>query len=625
MERAIFLEQYIPSVEEIGGEIISLDPVVSHRLSKKNIVYTILENYYDENDLREGEDIYFSSQMDWFNKFDLFLKDNISFCREYNLPLAKANYLRMKYFIDTVVINCFILSNFFKKKKNLSEILYVPKSSDGNNDLSIFNFTLSNRWLFGQLLELFCRKNGVRFKYASNYRTKTSSKSPSHVKPIKRNHYKDFLKIFFNALKFNKSKKFFKTNKGMKGLKLFFMHAGSPDIDIPIKEGLNHSADVYIKDKERIVREDSLMRKTVFIKDLEEDSRRVLEEECEKCVKNLKEDSTVISWINDKCHIDVAHIVLPFLKCFILKDIPLIIINAINMFDFYRSEGIDYVFARGNTDRDSVGALIAAKYMGGAGSICIQHASFSVNSPVFSVFETETYDFIFTRDDISQSFYENARLAWTKGDAACRAVELSHYLKDFAKKYNKRQKIHSRETIVYVEKKINDRLKCYGNMVYSICMYFEFQKKVIDFFAKKEKPLFLYKHANISSQRWAEESILEYIDNLGCGNVKVFNQPFSLSLEHADRVIVDYPSGALYEAAVCRKPVLCIYPDYLEIIDEAKEIFGKTLRSFSGEEEAIEIIDEFLSSDPEEYIVDLPLSNNTFVDVLNQLRSCSPK
>ena len=97
---------------------------------------------------------------------------------------------------------------------------------------------------------------------------------------------------------------------------------------------------------------------------------------------------------------------------------------------------------------------------------------------------------------------------------------------------------------------------------------------------------------------------------------------YSEILESADRVITDIPFGAFFETIVSRKPVLCICPNYYKMIEDAKITFGKSLQQFSSIEEAKTIIKEFLYGNPSEYIVDIPMSDNDFMDAFKEIQNC---
>jgi len=158
-------------------------------------------------------------------------------------------------------------------------------------------------------------------------------------------------------------------------------------------------------------------------------------------------------------------------------------------------------------------------------------------------------------------------------------------------------------------------------MVYPLTWYFEFQKQIINYFGQETKYDFMYKHAQ--GTEWAEHSILDYIKDSGFENITILRENFLKTLKYADRVIVDYPSGAFFEAAISGKPVLCICADYFKILKQAKAVFGKSLQQFASTDDAISIIKEFLCCEPQDYTVNIPLSKNDFLDAFEELHSMS--
>ncbi len=598
------------------GNVISLQPAVSYFLHKNNIKYQILSDYYDEEELSLYGDSYFFEQFKWFDSFDNFLKENISYCKEYNIPIAKANYLRLKYFVDVPVIYSYILSAFFNNNADIKQVVYVRRPYIENNRYSIFEFKYKSRNVFYDLLKLYCRENDIQIVDQVVGKGKTQSQRSCLNTNAGNRFAKSQIKKFINIVKYEKLKGLFTLDTSLKGMNILFMHAGSIDIDYPAKEVLKYKAHVYVIENGRVFREDSLLRKQVDIPELDESFLRSLKEENETCANNLDKDNEIIFWINNKCSLDISSTLLPFLKYFISKECFYTLQDAERMFNFYNQNDIDYVFARGSTDMDSLGPLIAAKYMKGAKSICTQHASFAVDSEVYSVYETEAYNCIITRADISQGYYEySSRNRYNSG---CEIVQSPYYLRSVRKRYSKKNKGGK---VIYVQKKFTGLARCLNHINYPLDWYFEFQKELIDFFAKEISFEFVYKHAQ--GQEWAEDSILRYIEDKGCKNISVSKKPFLETLESADRVIMDMPWGSFFEAAVSGKPVLCICPDHFKIVKQPREVFGKCIQQFSSIEEAKIIIKEFLYGNPSEYIVDIPMSDNDFMDAFKEMQNCN--
>ncbi|MCK4852470.1 MAG: hypothetical protein KAS86_05070, partial [Candidatus Omnitrophica bacterium] len=212
-------------------------------------------------------------------------------------------------------------------------------------------------------------------------------------------------------------------------------------------------------------------------------------------------------------------------------------------------------------------------------------------------------------NEISQKYFERSLADRYRTD--CTPVPSFHLAGESRKKRAGGKKKRS-ERVVFVEKKFSDRVRCFNNMIFPLTWYFEFQKMVVDLFAEKKDFEFIYKHAR--GQIWAERSILKYIRSGGCAHIHVFDGHFTETLKFADRVIMDHPSTALFETAAAGIPVLSLYADYYNVLGPAKKVFGRSLREFSSEEEALSIIEEFLGSDPGEYTVDLPLTGGNFAD-----------
>jgi len=616
MENVFLLEDYDSSFPSWckEGNVISLNPAVSYFLYKNNIKYQILDDYYSEEKLISYGDYYFFEQLKWFDSFDSFLKENISYCKRYNIPMAKANYLRLKYFVDFPIIYSYILSNFFQSNTDIKQIVYMRKSFIEDNGYSIFEFKSRGIKVFYDLLKLFCKKYDIQFVDQVIDR-KGEQPQKSYLNTNDGNRFaKSQAKKVINFIKYGKFKELIPLDTSLKGLNLFFMHAGSVDIDYPIKEAVKRKAHIYVMEKSRVIREGNLLRKHVDIPVLDERFPERLKRECEACADSLDKASEIVLWISNKCSLDVSSVVLPFLRQFVSDDCFYILQNAERMFNFYNQNDIDYVFARGSTDRDSLAPLIAAKYMKGAKSICTQHASFAVDSEAYGVYETEAYDCIITRDGISQGYYEYS--IKNRYNSGCEIVQSPYYLRSVKKRYSKKNKGGK---VIYVQKKFTGLRRCLNHINYPLDWYFEFQKELINFFTEEISFEFVYKYAQ--GQEWAEHSILRYIEDKGCENISVSKKHFLKTLESADRVIMDMPWGSFFEAAVSGKPVLCICPDYFRMITQAKVVYGKSLQQFSSIQEAKDIIKEFLYGDPQDYIVNIPLSQKDFIDVFKDIRN----
>lgn len=613
MKKALLLEDFDPSITYEDKITVSLSPAASYFLIKNKIPYTILENYYDERWLRRDEEKYFFEQLAWFADFDNFFKKYIPECGKYGIPLATANYLRLKYFIDTVIIFSKIIAAFIASNPGLEELIYSYKDR-GDTRPSIFKFKNSYKKVFCGLLKLFAAKNNIRFterKIEDTIPSKDTGRSRAF---INNEFIKSYLKNIRNIFKYAKISAFLCRDKAFTGTGIFFMHAGSADIDYPIKEALKHKAQVYLMEGKKVLHENGLLRRQAVIPSCGDEFFDCPDREFTRCAEDLLKEERLIEWVNNRCGVGASSILLPFLTQFVKYECSHMLKEAKAMLNFYKKNNIAYVFGRGNTDIDSQGSLIAARYMKGAKSICIEHASFVIDMPVMGVFETETYDYILARDGISEDYFRSSLEKRYK--AKCEVRQSPHYIREVAKRYAA-VKASGRKRALYVEKKFSGRIRCFNNMNYPLAWYFEYQRKIIDYMASEKNFIFIYKHS--PSQDWAADSILRYIEDIKAENIKVSQKHFLKELNTSDMVIVDYPSGALCEAAAAGKSVLCLYADYFRIISKAREAFGGVLRKFSSAEEAIGIIKEFINGDPEDYVVKEQFYSGDFFEVFKDI------
>ena len=197
----------------------------------------------------------------------------------------------------------------------------------------------------------------------------------------------------------------------------------------------------------------------------------------------------------------------------------------------------------------------------------------------------------------------------------CEVLQAPHYLKDIVGvKRGVKKNTKNKETVIYLTKKFTDGMLRFNTFVYPITWYFEFQKKIVEFFEQRQDFNFIYKDS--VGQDWAEKSIHLFIKEKNLNNVFVAKKPFVEYINVADRVIMDYPSTAFFEASAASLPVMAFYWDVFKEWGPSVEYFDKSLNRFRTAEEAIDKINTFLDDSPENYIKALPYSDG---DMMKQL------
>ena len=253
---AYFMEDFESLSDYSGKIIISLTPHTSYELQKRNIKYNIIKDYYSENILRSRQNEFFLEQLQWFNDFDTFLKISLPYCRENNFNIAKANYMRIKYFVDSIIIFSLTL-NYFFEKNNLQRIYYLNKKNNKENGkewYSIFEFKSQSQYVFKIILEEFCKKYNVEFiDKILDSSVRNSLSSTNKIGYYFKNIAKKALKPFYTFIKYEKISKILHLTRYNKKTALFFLQAGSIDIDMLVKESIKQGYRVYIKEKESFI------------------------------------------------------------------------------------------------------------------------------------------------------------------------------------------------------------------------------------------------------------------------------------------------------------------------------------------------------------------------------------
>ncbi len=150
--------------------------------------------------------------------------------------------------------------------------------------------------------------------------------------------------------------------------------------------------------------------------------------------------------------------------------------------------------------------------------------------------------------------------------------------------------------------------------------YYHLQIAILNCLANIKEQRFVFKYVKMND--WLGQSTLAYLRWKKFSNIELDDTPFWKCLDQAERVIMDQPGTAFYETSVCDIPILCLYyEETTKVRFESSKYFGKCLQPFNNAEEACLKIHDFLSSDPKDFIVNLPLTKDNPVDTLVRLRN----
>jgi hypothetical protein len=587
-EKKLHIYDWVPNDMVIPeGTVLAGTPEASYKLSKQQITAENFETLALDIKLFNQEEDYFKLQNKWLKEFDIFLQKYIPIACKHQIAFASSNYLRLKYLFDSAYLETRLAQLIVEEYRPI-EINYFSKPHPVTD--SVFEFLKTGgKFFFLEALKALSQKYKIRLNIVFETLAKEapavsiySPKLPRQVKIIAK-------KIQF-FLKYNKS--IFPGKNKKRGC--LFLHAGSADVDEVIRYSIHKGQQVFTLDHYGIYKETAF--RDFYPYPQINDRSLSFKSECQKAlIALINSPFGFYEFYNEECSEIVFQLIKPFIVLFIEKDLCYILERMEVYSQALRQLNIGIVYARGNTDIESISILLAARHLIGIKTVCLQHASSCLLSASMSVYDINTYDRTLSRDSVSES---SILEAWDRQDEPVSRNELKvspHYSNWLQKNIPKESRCKKKRLrILYVEKKFAGHLRGFNESTYSLNQYYEFQKSILSFLAKNNSFDFVYKHAE--GQEWAEKSLLKDIDDLKASHIRISRCSFIKELKNADAVIVDYPSGSLFEAIIARVPVVCLYPKHFQITKKATQTFGTILQPFENMEQALMIIDNFLKA-----------------------------
>jgi hypothetical protein len=152
--------------------------------------------------------------------------------------------------------------------------------------------------------------------------------------------------------------------------------------------------------------------------------------------------------------------------------------------------------------------------------------------------------------------------------------------------------------VMYVTSALVGDNRYLGYVFYPEIWYYQFQRRVIEYFAKFSKIRFLLKPPLKNRYPQIHNPLFDWLNREGPNNVEVMEDiPFSQVLHRADAFILDVPATPLLEILVTGKPTL-LFADrrYLKVVPRAAELLRQGgIALTESEDEFFQGLDNFLS------------------------------
>ena len=582
-----------------GYIYVALTPKAIYQLDNIKVEYITFEDFYNSGDIRADADLFLEEQLQWFNKLDHLLKENYPKAKSLNLNLGSTYFYWLKYFIDNIILTRRIL-NIFVKSAKPSKILFISEKFNNDSIHHLLHFQ-NVESTYSRLIKYVCLQNNIEFERINIDNKPLNTIINTSLANNLENNLPTLFSFLKQARNFINRKKFvnildMKNNQD--SIKIFFLTITNLiyRVSLDLKnESINYSfyskKILNQKNNQNINKEGVVLNGT------------------NSFIKNDKIEDHFYSWVNNKCELDVSLIIKSRVEKFIYDICPNIISKVESFINYYDNQKIDYVFTDQIYTIDEHAAIIAAKHSMNTKSAYFHHGAdaFESKSRYFKLVRFFDYYFTVTKEEAEHE----RSLRNLNGDDSPRIYSINYFIKPVD---NDTKKI--KNTILFIPimcspwpQRPNEK-----NQPFPM-EYIAWHKALVHYFSRRDDYDFIWKGYFLKNQQY--DIIKNLIDENGYTNVKYYSNNLNYWLSRVDKVVCDMPSSAFFEAIFYKKSVLALYnPKEQKLRKNAYDAFGLSLAPYTNIEEGISLVNNFIDSKHEDYLVNMNNTQDSLEDVL---------
>jgi len=629
MEESIyFVENFSPLLRNIKGKIIALTPEVCYQFDKENIPYQTYEDFYDMRERKRYADKYHERMFLWMKDFDDYLKTKLADSLD-----KKINFVRLYGYYITSMIEQFIVGS-----KNILSVLnkekpskvYLVACSYSKRELN-WELFIDKADLTSYLLSNICKQMNIPYAVISVDSVKLKSYfSYYKLRHLPHRIFRAFVRVTKGLhIKIIYTLVFFKRNNLIKKgrfKKILILREGwLGDLrQDAIKAGYQVLYNIIYRSRSYVFLNKRKINEINYFC-LKDNVRYLWKEIGVNCIQEFNPSE----WVSCEAGIDLGQILNERFLYFLQKVCPIISVTAKEYVRILKEGQIDYVVCPYKIYPSDFGAMAVATLLPEVFSVHIRHGGGEMETPLhhFTELPANIYVTPSKEEAIFYSKYFNygnedkVMVMVGRGWIGRYQKEADKILRKFSHSTMSEGSNRRPIKVYYLPAAISPQRL---GSAYPLCWYYHLQKVLYEHFAKLSDYQFVIKV--LHSRTWFFNSLLRFLKDLGAPNISYRDDDLVRNLRQAERVITDYPSSPTYEARLMGLPVLSLYYESISVRQTAKEVYGKTLVSFSKTDEMLAHIDRFLFSDPKEYIVPTKdnFSSPTILEILEQTQNEIP-
>ena len=590
--RLVLTERFVPGLLNGGDEteIVALTPSVMVALDRAGVNYSIVEDFHDAGELNREDDAYWFSQLAWIDRIDASLKAHVPACRDDRITLAKQYLYHLKIAVDSYIIRARQLYAMIDGT-GCNELIYVG-AREGKRKVTE-HLSYEGGSIFSHLAPLVATEKGLSFRRVSkrcDLNAFTGSvKDLLHRLRVAGGRQKQRLLRLLQ----HRPDEIQAGECADKRLSILALNFG---YDIPAfveaARGRGHRALLLEGNKIFDITKGREEYAVIPSSRETEDSST-----WEAAWNQIATDRDIWRWVEEQAGGDICGVLKPVVRHFVTAVAPKLLNLSFWARSFLDRTEIDYVVAPGTSSVHGYSFRIGARLSRGTRTVNIFHGHGLFKLHSNDMIEYGPYDFLFIPDAELRD-YARSRMAIYSG----RKPEIcdgDYFINQVHQLKGGRPRISGvgrKPTVVYVTAVTCGDGLFLNTALYTETWYFQYLKALLNSF--EQEPSFDFVVKGLPSSDRMAIPLKGWISEKGYSNIEYHTNRFRDWLDKADRVIIDFPAMAAYEAISYGLPTLVLMRRDIPVRQKAIQIFSDNLCYFSESDEAVLAIREFLHSGP---------------------------
>ncbi len=315
-------------------------------------------------------------------------------------------------------------------------------------------------------------------------------------------------------------------------------------------------------------------------------------------------------WPNEWYKIPISDILAPRLKYWVANVLPVLVSQTHEWLRIYEQESVDFVVTPILWDLADFSAIAARQMANSTESVHIEHGDSPLALKTWDLLNLFHFDHYFAPHHEVGEYFRKRQTCYARPTAK---VHVGSYRWHVHAGLSRRPRIYfersghsvrlnmgsppskipcSRPIVIYLVTATGGDYRYLNNAFYPDTWYYQLQTRIVDSFVGKDQYTFVVKL--FPGDAKFSNPVVDFLHDLAAENIHTSRAPFVQWLPWADRVIIDFPSTGLYEAALAGVPFHLLLHENLKVRAAALEKLRPWTTVFTDPEEAVQAIDTFL-------------------------------